>query len=248
MMGNKTIYAAARSILEERLAAIRSHARRYPRARPPHRRRRPTADHLWSEYARAMITSQQRSTPEGSLALRRDKKWQNVRLSGATSCPSAPVLERILRSHSIRFPHQKAARMVQAAERDFEALASLSREVLLDNHDRGARRGRLRREELRVAVAIQEELRGCGVAPKIARLMMGLVGEFEHVVPLDSRWMSALERAGAAVDRGAFARESTYRIIEDEIVAAAYDLRVLPLFADGAVFGWIEPLASGGAL
>ena len=236
-----TVYDATRSLLERELRAIRAHARAHPFPSPPRTRTTPTANDVWRRYVSAMITSQQRDSVELWRRLGVDRRWMDLRTRGPHACPSEAGVERLLRDNAIRFPRQKAERMCQGAGRDFEALARVGREVLRSAHDVGARREQHRAAEVRFAEALQDELGGCGVAPKIARLMMILLGPFQHVVPLDSRWQSALEREGAQVDRGGFSREATYRVFEDEIAEAAYDLRVLPVFADGAVFGWIDP-------
>ena len=99
---------------------------------------------------------------------------------------------------------------------------------------------RRRQEEVRLAVLLQEELAGCGVAPKVARLLL-LLGaqEITQIIPIDSRWLNALEKAGHAIDTGDLARERTYRPIEDALCDVSYKLGVRPTDADGIPFGWL---------
>jgi hypothetical protein len=236
----KSIYVTAKQLIAEKLPEIRAHLRNRPRPTPPAIRRAPTTGDLWRRYVSSMITSQQRITPDLWRLLDADERWRALQAGGPRACPQERSLVRLLRDHGLRFPTQKARRIRLGASRDFGGLADLARSILREAHDRTRHRRTLRREELRLACAVQEELAGCGVAPKIARLILVLTGTFEHVIPIDSRWMAALESAGADVGRIAVAREATYQIVEEQIVSAAYDLGVLPVFADGAIFGWLE--------
>lgn len=237
----KTIHSAARQLIKEKLPEIRAYNRMRRAPPAPKVRRAPTTIEVWRRYCSAMITSQTRDTPELWKGLAEDERWMSLRERGPAGCPTERALASILRDHGIRFPSQKARRLRRAADRDFNGLASLLRGSLRETRDRKRAAGARREEEVRLACALQQELKGCGVAPKIARLILVLLREFDHVVPIDSRWQSALEGAGANVRSGAFAREATYVEVEHEIARAAYDLGVLPAVADGAIFGWIDP-------
>jgi hypothetical protein len=186
-----------------------------------------------------MITSQQLINEDLWKRLDADTRWRSLRSGGPKGCPSERTLAALFRDQRIRFPAQKAARIRSAKTRDFEALGTLARSILRDNHDRRVNRETLRREEVRLAIALQDELGGCGVAPKIARLALRFVGEFDHLVPVDSRWKNALAAVGVEVAETDFAHERTYILIEEEIARAAYSLDVSPVMADGAIFGWI---------
>jgi hypothetical protein len=237
----KTVQAAARELIKDKLPEIRSYIKSRTSFDAPTVRRAPTTIDVWKKYCAAMITSQTRDTPELWAGLRADERWMQLRAAGPSLCPNERSLARLLGDHPIRFPSQKARRLRRAADRDFEGLADLLRSGLRETHDRRQRREAMRREEVRLACALQEELGGCGVAPKIARLILVLLTEFHHVIPVDSRWQGALEGAGASVPAGAFARESSYVLIEEQIARASYELGVLPAVADGAIFGWIDP-------
>lgn len=236
----RTVEAATRLLLNRCLVAIRQHQRTSPRSTAPQLRRHPTARSFWQRYLTAMITAQQRSSEEFWKGINADPRWRALRNGGARNCPRESTLVRILADNRVRFPQQKAERLRLGASKDFERIAAAARLVLRERHDTGARRAARRTAEVELAELIQHELRGCGVAPKVSRLMMKLPdGDFEHVVPIDSRWQAALDTAGATVDPASLAKESTYRAIEDQIVRAAYALRVEPMLADGAIFGWL---------
>lgn len=244
----KTIYSGARQLVKPHLHEIRTYQRLFPKWDVPAKRRTPTALEIWKHYTRSMITSQQLMTDDLWKRLDADARWRSLRGGGPRGCPSERSLALLFRDQKIRFPRQKAARIKASENRDFEGLATLTRSVLRDNHDRQAHRETRRREEVRVAVALQDELGGCGVAPKIARLALRFTGEFEQLVPIDSRWQNALSAVGVEVEQSSFARESTYVLIEDEIARAAYSLGVPPALADGAVFGWVgRSIAKVGA-
>lgn len=244
----KTIYAGARQLVKPHLLEIRQFERLFPHWEVPQNRRTPTALQIWKQYVRSMITSQQLISEDLWARLDADERWRGLRNGGPSACPSERALASLFRDQRVRFPKQKAARIRTARDRDFEGLAALARSVLRENHDRRARRETLRREEVRLAVALQDELGGCGVAPKIARLALRFVGEFDHVVPLDSRWRNALAAVGVEVDQSAFAREASYILIEDEIARAAYSLGVSPVMSDGAIFGWAGRSIAGVAV
>lgn len=237
----RTVEFATRLLLTRCLSKIRAHQRTFPRSEAPRSRRHPTAKAFWARYLTSMITAQQRSSEVFWQGINADARWRALRNGGARNCPRESTLVRILSENRVRFPQQKAERLRLGASKDFEQIAAAARLVLRERHDAGARRAARRAAEVELAELIQHQLRGCGVAPKVARLMMKLPdGDFEHVVPIDSRWQGALESVGSAIEPASLAKESTYRAIEDQIVRAAYALRVEPLLADGAIFGWLD--------
>jgi hypothetical protein len=235
----KTIYSATRQLVRPHLHEIRRYQRLYPKLEVPTRRRTPTALEIWKHFCRAMITSQQLITEDLWNRLDADARWRALRNGGPMACPSERTLTSLFRDQRIRFPQQKATRVKRAQTRDFTGLAAFARSLLRDTHDKRARPDTLRREEVRLAVALQEELSGCGVAPKIARLALRFCGEFEQLVPIDSRWQNALAAVGVEVEQVEFARESSYVLIENEIARAAQSLSVPPALCDAAVFGWL---------
>jgi hypothetical protein len=127
----------------------------------------------------------------------------------------------------------------RALDRDFDGLAREMRETFARIHDKRRDRDTRRREEVRLAVLLQEELAGCGVAPKIARLALLGASEVSLVIPIDSRWVSSLREQGADVTPAQLSNERRYREIEDVLVEAAYALKVTPACADGIPFGWL---------
>ena len=241
----KSIFVGVQQLVRPHLHEIHTYQRLYPKRPVPEQRRTPSALETWKNYVRAMITSQQLISEDLWARLDADPRWRALRNGGPRSCPSERSLASLFRDQRIRFPGQKAARVKRAQGRDFEALGSLSRSILRDAHDRRARSEKLRAEEVRLAVAFQEELAGCGVAPKIARLAIRFTGEFEQLVPIDSRWVNALSAVGVDVAQSELAREVSYVALENEIARAAYHLSVPPSLADGAVFGWVGRSIAG---
>jgi hypothetical protein len=136
-------------------------------------------------------------------------------------------------------------RIQRALARDFEGLAREMRETFARIHDKRRDRDMRRREEVRLAVLLQEELAGCGVAPKIARLALLGADEVTQLIPVDSRWQNALREHGADVTPAHLTNERRYREVEDVLVEVAYELKVTPVSADGAGFGWALPSAEG---
>jgi len=236
----KSIYSGARQLVSPHVQEIRAYERLYPKSPVPSQRRTPTALELWRHFIKSMITSQQLINADLWNRLENDPRWRTLRAGGPGACPSERAIATLFKEQRIRFPKQKAHRIRLARSRDFAGIALLSRSVLREAHDRRSRPEKLRAAEVNLAVALQEELAGCGVAPKIARLLMRFTGEFEHVIPVDSRWKNALDAVGVTVEQADFARENTYVIIENELARAAYDLGVSPVHADGAVFGWVQ--------
>jgi hypothetical protein len=130
-------------------------------------------------------------------------------------------------------------RIRRALDRDFDGLAREMRETFARIHDKRRDRDTRRREEVRLAVLLQEELAGCGVAPKIARLALLRAEEVTQLIPVDSRWQNALREHGADVTPGDLTNERRYRDVEDVLVEVAYELKVTPVSADGIPFGWL---------
>ena len=186
-----------------------------------------------------MITVQTRSTADVWERLGEDPAWHALRGHGPRGCPSESRIASFLKRQGIRFPAQKALRIRRAVERDFDGLAKEIRRTFANVHDRRVSRERRRQEELRLAVLLQEELAGCGVAPKVARLLMTGAREITQVIPIDSRWLNALEKAGHAIGTADLAHERTYRPIEDVLCEVSYKLGVRPTDADGVPFGWL---------
>jgi hypothetical protein len=242
---NKTIFNGTRQLVKPHLHEIRKFKRLFPESEAPKNRRTPTALHVWKHYVRSMITSQQLISDDLWTRLNADARWRSLGSGGPKACPSEFSLAALFGDQKIRFPKQKAARIRTARNRDFEGLATLARSVLREHHDRRARRETLRREEVRLAVAMQAELGGCGVAPKIARLALRFIGEFDHLVPIDSRWQNALGAVGVEIEQSSFSREASYFAIEEEIARAAYSLGVSPVMSDGAIFGWLGRSIAG---
>jgi hypothetical protein len=63
--------------------------------------------------------------------------------------------------------------------------------------------------------------------------------EITQIIPIDSRWQSALDDAGYAIKPADLADEQAYREIEDVLCEVAYGLGVRPTDADGVGFGWV---------
>lgn len=234
-----TLLSAALTVLRPHVAAMRSYAATHPMPPVPRTRTWPTTNFVWRRYLSSMITSMTRSTNELWDGLRADAEWNALRKGGPRECPSRPTIERFLRGHGIRFPAQKAARIRSSIDRDFEGLAIEMRQTFAQVHDRRRDRVARREAEVRLSVLIQEELKGCGVAPKIARLLIMGATEVQQVIPIDSRWMSALDKAGYELNAAALANEKLYRPIEDVLCEASYRLGVTPATADGVPFGWL---------
>jgi hypothetical protein len=234
-----TLKSAALKVLQPHVTAMRSYAKAHPLASSPSRRGWPTARFVWRRYVTSMITVQTRSTPPLWIGLSADPAWNALRWGGSTNCPSRSALASLLTKHRIRFPEQKAERIRRAVDRDFEGLASEMRNAFARVHDRRASRERRRTEEVRIAVLLQKELAGCGVAPKVARLAFMGAPEVTQVIPIDSRWINALREAGHTVEQSQLAHEEPYREIEATLCEVCDRLGVRPTLADGIPFGWL---------
>jgi len=199
---------------------------------------------MWKRFVTAMVTSQTRITASFWERLNEHEEWRGLVRANGRQLPTRSSLERCFRETGIRFPRQKAERLKTSRNVSFEELASATRGMLASTHDRGASWKARRQAEVRIAELVEQRLRGAGVAPKIARLMLTGTGDCHHLVPIDSRWLATLARLGVVVSPQQLSRESGYRLVEDQIVRAAHELRVHPVLADGIAFGW---LLDGGA-
>jgi hypothetical protein len=228
-------------VLKPHAEAMRSYAATHPMPEPQARRVLPTKTWIWRRYVTSMITVQTLSTARLWSGLGGDPRWHALRRGGPERCPSRGGIATLLRVHGVRFPEQKAARICRAAAegRDFEGLAKDVRKTLTLVHDARLYRDRRRREEVRLAVAMQDALAGCGVAPKVARLALLGLQELTQIIPIDSRWMNALRDAGYVLTPADLTREDVYREVEDELVEAAWDLGCRPSDCDGVPFGWL---------
>jgi hypothetical protein len=230
---------AALKILRPHVGAMRSYAALNPMPEPPEKRIWPTQRFVWRRYVTSMITSMTRSSVELWDGLHDDPEWMRLTRGEPSACPSQARVRRLLVRHNIRFPAQKAARIRRAIDRDFDGFAEEMRATFAGVHDRRRARDVRRREEVRLAVLLQDLLARCGVAPKIARLAIMGAPEITQLIPIDSRWMNALREAGADVTPTQLATESRYFQIEEAICEAAYRLKVHPSVADGIPFGWL---------
>lgn len=193
-----------------------------------------------------MITRQQRITAEFWRKIHSDADWRGLEESTEESPPSELYPNELLSRLGVRAPSIKAAQIRKAWNRDWQALASLGAKAFAELAAQRDNSSGCRDIETRLASRIQVELRGCGVGPKISRLMMiwkphfGMGSVYRHVIPLDSRWQAALVKSGAALPSGVLLQETGYRAVEDEVCRAAYEIGIPPFIADGAVFGWID--------
>jgi hypothetical protein len=234
-----SIHRAARRVLEPHIDTMRSYLAFNPMPAPKRVRVWPTATWVWRRYLSSMITSMTRSTPELWQELAADPEWRRMGREGPAGCPNQRALSRFLRHHGIRFANQKAARLRRAVDRPFERIADELRDTFARVHDRRRARDVRRREEVRLAELLQDGLAGCGVAPKIARLALLGAREITQIIPIDSRWMTALREHGADVTPAQLSSEQRYRDVEDVLVQVSYELGVTPAVADGIPFGWL---------
>lgn len=230
---------AALKVLTPHRDTMRSYAATHPMPPAPTRRSWPTENFVWRRYLSSMITSMTRSSSELWGGLAADPQWGRMRTEGPKGCPSEATLVRFLAKHRVRFPAQKAVRIRRSVDRDFAGLAKEMRSIFTQVHDARRDRATRRREDLRLAVLMQEELAGCGVAPKIARLALLGASEVTQLIPLDSRWQNALREHGYELTPAQLSNENRYREFEDAICEASYVLGVRPSDADGVPFGWI---------
>jgi hypothetical protein len=238
-MNTKAITRATTKILTPHVGTMRRHAREEPVPKAPSKRTKPTAAHVWQRYLLSVVTAM--TSAEGLWdRLQQDEKgWQGLVGGGPSNIPSARRIEKILRTNKVRFPAQKAARIHESRKREFDCIALYMRVAFADVHDKKKSVLDRRSMELDLAAMIQDELAGCGVAPKIARLMMYGCEETAQVIPVDSRWQSALAERGVEVTPADLTNEQRYRRVEDAIVDACRLLRVRPKDADGIAFGWL---------
>jgi hypothetical protein len=236
-----TIKDAALKILKPHLPAMRAWRVSHPMPPPPERRVWPPENVVWRTYVSATVTAMTRDTPALWAGMDADTEWIRLMRKGPDECPSLELLQALLARHRIRFPAQKALRIRRSVDRDFAGLAKAMRETFARVHDKRLNQAARRRAEIDLAVQFQKELSGCGVAPKIARLALMRAEEVTQVIPIDSRWQNALAEQGVEVTPGQLSHESRYRVIEDELCAAAHELGVWPKIADWLPFGWLLP-------
>jgi hypothetical protein len=230
----RSLYRSFDRVLRPHVAAIRTlrGGQGDDFGQPPTRRR------LWARYLRAMITVQTRMTAAFWRDLDADRRWRNLLHDGPEGLPPTRVVRRLLRDHGVRFASQKADRIRTASSRQWDLIAESALAARGTLNVRTRQRHRL--VELAAADTIQRELASCGVAPKVSRLMLTGADWALHLVPIDSRWVSALRSHGFDVLAADLASETRYRAIENAICRCAYVHRIPPVYADGVVFGWLS--------
>jgi hypothetical protein len=207
---------------------------------PPPQHTAPNAAGWWLRYCHSVLTSMQRIDEGFWDAFYADTDWLALVHAGAQD-PRPPVaaIQNMLRQHGVRRHRDKGAWIFRAwDELDVDAMASAGEQAI---HEGATNR----ESELLLVDSLLHECGGMGVGPKVARLMMIWEPEratmglpFRHVIPLDRRWINALESHGVLIEQN-LSYEEQYRVVENEICAAAYDAGLAPFEADGAVFGWL---------
>lgn len=236
---------AAIAIIRPHLDTVQDYQRKRPRVTPPSTRKIPSKTQVWRRYCFSMITRQQRISNSFWNRVFLDRTWRTISESYPKKRPHFRVVQDTLHHLNIRFADSKARQICNAWDRDFATISKTMRTVLSHHHDRGYSNN-CRSAELEVAHLMQVILSGCGVGPKIARLMMlwdpanGMGLDFRYVIPIDSRWVNCLIEAGVDPSLLNISTENRYRRVETHLVTAAYELGIFPCEADGIIFGWIR--------
>lgn len=240
MLG-KMIKKAAISIIKPYLRFIKEN-------REIRKARRDTANidynNLWKRYCFSMITSQQKISELFWTQVFQDKIWQKISRIYPKKKPQLDLVKNTLHRLKIRFADNKAQQICNAWDRDFKSIAEATNIILSHNANQSYSLY-IRLYELELIDIILRNLSGCGTGPKIARLMMlwnpenGMGLEFQHIIPIDSRWLNSLKKAGVNPSLLNVSTEKKYRQVEDDLVEASYELNIFPFEADGIIFGWI---------
>jgi hypothetical protein len=234
-------------LLEEKLEIVHAWEAGHPLAAA---RVSPTVPQWWARYGQSMITVQTPIGPSFHAAMLDDDVWRKLLFYTHDEMVwSEEAILRCLLEHGVRFAEDKVARIRRAwDDGGFEEICTASESITARLSGMSSGPDQRPVELGMVDVLLRELPRGCGVGPKIARLMMiwslengiGAFGSaYRHVVPLDSRWLNEFRRLGVHIPREELGNEHSYRRVEQAVCDACYELDVLPFEADGAVFGWM---------
>jgi len=201
-------------------------------------------NNVWKRYCFSMITSQQKINKLFWTQVFQDKNWQKISGMYPKKKPPLDFVKNTLHHLKIRFADNKAQQICNAWDRDFTIIAEEINMALSHNVSQSYS-FYIRLYELELIDIILRNLSGCGIGPKIARLMMlwdpenGMGLDVQHIIPIDSRWLNSLEKAGINSSLLNVSTEKKYRQVEDSLVEASYELNIFPFEADGIIFGWI---------
>ena len=194
---------------------------------------------LWRRYVSSVLTSRQRISGYFWDNLSRQPLWQTIWEGIEETPPRIDSIERLLREVGIRTPPKKAAWIAKAwKEVDWSRLAKDINSQVKAGHTRDSNL---------CAVDVLKVLRGIGVGPKIRRLMLiwepyrdanhGRWGFCPYLIPIDARWIRALNESGFSVSLADLNSEEKYREVENEVVDASASVGLLPYEADRLIFG-----------
>lgn len=209
-------------------------------------RKAPSVSQLWRSYCESVVTIRTRVSPTFQDEILEDDEFlEDLFGNQRTNMPAHDVLHRHLADKGIVDAIKKAGYIRAAWNRDWDWLAKEIRVTMRDHHDKSESMRNLRQQELRLARMLQDELHGCGVGPKISRLMLrSSLGGYDsplcHTIPLDTRWQNVLKDNGVQFVKNVFSNEKTYTQLEDAICSAAMDMGFPPSVADFMVFGEIR--------
>ncbi len=179
-------------------------------------------------------------------------RWQNVASFLASESTildlespgiAADSLATELRENKIRFPNNKARRLVAAGAYlqeggwpSIEADAHTLRETLTEDEP--------------TAISAEREMAGHlakrfdGISHKQARNVWINLGLFRYEFPLDSRWMGFLRTSDWGISAGNLQNLRYYLDVEDRVQAVARAAGVLPVILDSVVFAHMERVES----
>lgn len=199
---------------------------------------------VWKRYCFSMITRQQKINELFWNKVFRDKIWQDISGIYPKKKPQLDLVKNALNQLKIRFADSKAQQICNAWDRDFKSIAEAMNTTLMYKANQNNSYC-IRLYELELIDIILKNLSGCGIGSKITRLMMlwdpknGMGLDFQHIIPIDSRWLNSLKKAGVNPSLLNISTEKNYRQVEGNLVEASYELNIFPFEADGIIFGWI---------
>lgn len=201
-------------------------------------------NNVWKRYCFSMITRQQKINELFWTQVFQDRVWQNISGIYPKKKPQLDLVKNTLNRLKIRFADSKAQQICNAWDRDFRLIAEAMNTTLIHKANQN-NSYYIRLYELELIDIILKNLSGCGIGSKITRLMMlwdpenGMGLEFQHIIPIDSRWLNILKKAGVNSSLLNISTEKKYRKVEGNLVEASYELNIFPFEADGIIFGWL---------
>ena len=195
---------------------------------------------LWRRYLFSVVTPWQKIDDDFWDQLMAQPLWKQLMAESYNRSPSVAQLRNMMKACGSRSPAKKAHAIHEALRKDLSFWTSMSAAV-----NRALKTGNERAFELE-AVAAVSALKGCGVGPKVARLMLiypdrpGCRPLCQNIVPIDQRWINYLTGYGCDLSGYNLKSKKMYLQLEDKIVAAAAEAGLTGVEADRLVFSGVQ--------